>query len=552
VYSCDEFASVDGVAHLSGAPSKRVGRYVLGHRIGVGGMAEVYLGRLLGPVGFQRSVAVKRLHPHLSGDPAFVAMFLDEVRLAASVQHPNVVDTIDVVLEGGEVFLVMEYVQGESLAQLLQSCREEKRTIDLDVIVAVISGALHGLHAAHQAKDEKGEPLHIVHRDVSPHNILVGVDGVARVLDFGVAKATGRAQSTRAGQAKGKLAYMSPEQLRGGDVDRRVDVYAAGIVLWEALTGRRLFLGNSEPETMNNVIEAIVEPPSTHAPQVPPRLDEIVLRALDRDPDRRFSTAQQMAIALEACFSSASPAKVGDWVAIVAMDALEVRARHVASIEQVVRDAAASGTALDKGARVTLSETMMALGAAHGEKGTVRDVPVASSPAGDAFLAAPRARSFRRGRSAWVVGGLGLVIVGTAVGGLRTAPIGERSASIAAVAPTPASEPSSDAIDIQDVPSASAGKSDSPTSSAEPPTRPTNPGARTPSASSATASSAGAVSTRRPHRAPFGAQQMPSRSSAGPATSTSALSPVAGQGACPIRSYVDQDGLLRFTRECSP
>src|SRR4051794_29784074 len=188
-----------------------VGRYALYGEIASGGMATVHFGRLLGPVGFSRTVAVKRLHAHLAKDPEFVSMFLDEARLAARVRHPNVVPTLDVVAAQGELFLVMEYVQGESFARLLHVTKSNGQRIPRDIVCAVLASVLHGLHAAHEAKSERGEALGIVHRDVSPQNILVGVDGIARVLDFGIAKAAGRAQVTREGQVRGKMAYIAPE-----------------------------------------------------------------------------------------------------------------------------------------------------------------------------------------------------------------------------------------------------------------------------------------------------------------------------------------------------
>ena len=207
-----------------------LGRYALFEAIASGGMASVHLGRLMGPVGFARTVAIKRLHETFAHDPEFVAMFLDEARLAARIRHPNVVPTLDVVAEQQELLLVMEFVAGESLSLLLKNARARDVPPPIPVLVDVMIGVLHGLHAAHEAKSEKGEPLDIVHRDVSPQNILVGTDGVARVLDFGVAKAVGRAKHTREGQLKGKMQYMPPEQITGKSVTRSVDIYAASVV----------------------------------------------------------------------------------------------------------------------------------------------------------------------------------------------------------------------------------------------------------------------------------------------------------------------------------
>ncbi|HSQ67748.1 MAG TPA: serine/threonine-protein kinase, partial [Polyangiaceae bacterium] len=225
----------EGTQQASG--SRVIGRYVLCDAIASGGMATVHLGRLLGPVGFSRTVAIKRLHPHFARDPEFVAMFLDEARLAARIRHPNVVSTLDVVVLQGELFVVMDYVHGEALSKLIRA----NGAVPPPIAASIIAGVLYGLHAAHEAKTDDGAPLHIVHRDISPQNVLVGVDGSARVVDFGVAKAVGRLQTTREGALKGKIAYMSPEQISTDSVDRRTDIYAASVVLWEMLTGKRLY-----------------------------------------------------------------------------------------------------------------------------------------------------------------------------------------------------------------------------------------------------------------------------------------------------------------------
>src|ERR1019366_2190828 len=215
---------------------RTIGRYIVYGEIASGGMATVHFGRLTGVAGFARSVAIKRLHPQYARDPDFVKMFLDEARLAARITHPNVVATLDVVSEGEDLLLVMDYVRGVSLSQLSRIMRARGERIPPLIVSGVIAGVLHGLHAAHEAKSETGQRLDIVHRDVSPQNCLVGTDGVARVLDFGVAKAAGRLQTTRDGQLKGKLSYMAPEQIHGATVTRRTDIYAASVVLWETLT----------------------------------------------------------------------------------------------------------------------------------------------------------------------------------------------------------------------------------------------------------------------------------------------------------------------------
>jgi serine/threonine protein kinase len=326
------------------ATPKLVGRYALFEEIACGGMAAVHVGRLVGPVGFSRTVAIKRLHPQFAKDPEFVTMFLDEARLAARVRHPNVVPTLDVVAAQGELFLVMEYVQGESFARLLYLMKNAGKRAPREMVCAIVASVLHGLHAAHEAKSERGEPLGIVHRDVSPQNILVGVDGIARVLDFGIAKAAGRAQVTREGQVRGKMAYIAPEQLQNSAADRKADVYAAAVVLWEALTGERLFLGESESATIAKVLAGEVLPPSSVVPDIPRELDAVVMRGLNRDRSARFETARDMARALEACGPLPTATQIGEWVEETAGTALANRARIVSQVEQIEDFPSAEGS----------------------------------------------------------------------------------------------------------------------------------------------------------------------------------------------------------------
>jgi eukaryotic-like serine/threonine-protein kinase len=314
------------------AGALQLGRYSVFAELASGGMATVYLGRMSGAVGFGRTVAIKRLHPHLSRDPEFVSMFLDEARLAARVQHPNVVPTLDVVTEGNELFLVFEYIKGETLGGLLRAARKSDLPIPVPVTVAIVVGILNGLHAAHEAKDEQGAHLHIVHRDVSPQNVIVGSDGVARVLDFGVAKATSRLQTTRDGQIKGKISYMAPEQI-AGQATRRSDIYAAGVVLWEALALSRLFVGENDAQLLHSIIAPKIEPPSRHNAGVSPALDRIVMQALSADPAARFATAREMAEALDACMRPASANQVAEWLESMAGPALRARSEVVAEIE---------------------------------------------------------------------------------------------------------------------------------------------------------------------------------------------------------------------------
>jgi serine/threonine-protein kinase len=309
------------------------GRYELYGEIASGGMATIYLGRLQGPVGFSRFVAVKRLHPHYAKEAQFVSMFLDEARLAAQVRHPNVVPTLDILATEGELFVVMECVQGESLAKLFKAVTDRGEKIPPRIAAAIAVGMLHGLHAAHEARSARGEPLAIVHRDVSPQNVLVGTDGVSRVLDFGIAKATGRIHETRDGQVKGKLPYMAPEQLRGEPLTRQTDIYAASVVLWETLTGQWCFDGPNDGAIIAKVFEGAVPPPSRVEPAVPRALDEVLRRGLARDKSQRWATAREMAIAIERVIAPASAYEVGDWVERNAGEELAKRAAQIAEVE---------------------------------------------------------------------------------------------------------------------------------------------------------------------------------------------------------------------------
>jgi serine/threonine-protein kinase len=320
----------DSTEHASARP---IGRYLLFGEIASGGMATVHLGRLNGPAGFARTVAVKRLHPQYAKDPDFVAMFLDEARLAARIRHPNVVPTLDIVETDGEIFLVMEYVQGASLSRLLRAAANEKRPPDPWLVATLVSGVLHGLHAAHEARSELGGPLEIVHRDVSPQNVLIGVDGTPRLLDFGVAKAVGRLQTTREGQVKGKFAYMAPEQIYGRGVTRQADVYSAAVVAWEALTGRRLFTADNEAAIVNAVLHDPIPRPSDIAPDLPRELDAVVMRGLERDATRRYATARDMALALERLGGIAPASEVGAWVDSLVHTELAERQSRIAEIE---------------------------------------------------------------------------------------------------------------------------------------------------------------------------------------------------------------------------
>ncbi|HRI68930.1 MAG TPA: serine/threonine-protein kinase, partial [Polyangium sp.] len=312
-------------------------RYRVYDEIAAGGMATVHLGTLVGDVGFSRLVAVKRLHPHFSKDRSIVTMFTDEARIAARIRHPNVVTTLDVISRDGEVFLVMEYVHGEPFSKLLLSTSKRKEKVPPRIVGAVMSSALHGLHAAHEAKDVRGRPLGIVHRDISPQNIIVGTDGIARVLDFGIARAAGRLYQTNDGAVKGKLAYMSPEQLMSEPIDRRSDIYAAGVVLWEALTCKRLHAGGGDALVRSRITQPKIDPPSMHVKDLPPYFDEVAMRAMCPAAGDRFPTALAMAEALEVAGMIANPSEVAAWVESLASETLAERATIIERIENAER-----------------------------------------------------------------------------------------------------------------------------------------------------------------------------------------------------------------------
>ncbi len=337
---CDRIAVLrDGrtAETLVGAPSSprlAEGRYTIYDEIASGGMATVHLGKARGAFGFSNTVAIKRLFPQMAKDPEFVAMFLDEARLASRVRHPNVVTVLDVLSEGGELCLVMEYVEGESLSVLSRALREAKKPIPIPIAVAITSSILHGLHAAHQATDQLGVPLGLVHRDVSPQNVIVGVDGVARLIDFGIAKAAGRSSVSRDGQLKGKIPYMAPEQIQGGVINHRTDIYGAAVILWELLSGERLFDGETQGIILGLVLDDVVHKASEYNPLVSAELDALTLRGLDRDSSQRFDSARAFALELEALVRPAMPAEVSEWVHVNARASLALRSEKLARMER--------------------------------------------------------------------------------------------------------------------------------------------------------------------------------------------------------------------------
>lgn len=329
----------------------RVGRYDLVTRIGAGGMASVYLARSGAALRFGRSfervVAVKLMHPHLASDEGFVEMFLNEARMAAMVQHRNVVSVLDVGIDEQTLFAVMDYIEGDTLAAIQGTAASLGRGVPLGVVLRVILDALAGLDAAHEIRDESGELLHLVHRDVTPQNILVGVDGVARLSDFGVARARGSVVQTHAGMLKGKLSYMAPEHLAGAPLDRRADLFAMGVTLWETLALRRLFPGRHSYESARRDALVPYRSLTEFSRAVPPALDAICRRALAHDPDERFATAAEFSDAIEQELGDAvaSAQELGGFLAAVAHEKIEREREALRVAARPERNASRSGRA---------------------------------------------------------------------------------------------------------------------------------------------------------------------------------------------------------------
>ncbi len=296
-----------GVTPASLGRGTRLGRYELLASIGLGGMAKVWAARQSGHGGFAKVVAVKTILPHLSRETDFQRLFVDEARVASLVHHPNVCEIFELSEEGQVLFLVMEWVDGDSLIKLLKPAADFL-PIDPRIAARIAAETCAGLHAAHTQLDADGKPLTIVHRDVSPHNVLLSAEGMVKVTDFGVAKAAGQTHDqTVAGQLKGKLEYMSPEQISGTAVDGRTDVFGMGGVIYEATTGVQPFAASGDLEVMTKIVEGRLTPPSAHVQGYPRELEAIVMQAMAADPARRFASADQMRLALEAWVSRSGP-----------------------------------------------------------------------------------------------------------------------------------------------------------------------------------------------------------------------------------------------------
>jgi serine/threonine-protein kinase len=278
-----------------------IGKYQLCFRLASGGMARVYLARIQGPAGFEKLVALKRIHSHLADQPEFIEMFLDEARIASRINHPNICQVFDFGQDQGAYYISMEFLLGETAGRVAGALNK-KEDVDSDrwgcIAARIVAEAAEGLHAAHELKGDDGESMKVVHRDVSPHNIFITYDGAVKVVDFGIASAANRLHTTNEGTLKGRWPYMAPEQIQGGKIDRRVDIWALGVTLWEMLTRRRLFKRKNDAETIMAVVYGRFPTPSEVVEDLPKELDAVVMKALEREPDRRFQTAREMGQAI--------------------------------------------------------------------------------------------------------------------------------------------------------------------------------------------------------------------------------------------------------------
>lgn len=278
----------------------KFGKFVLLRKIGAGGMAEVYKAKAVGMDGFERTIGLKLILPQLSSDPEFVKMFIKEAKLSALLQHKNIVQVFDLGTVGNRYFIAMEFLEGKNLVDILKSCAKAQKKLPVDIGVFIIREVANALAYAHEKKDSHGNSMNIIHRDISPSNIIVCYDGVVKLLDFGIARAALKAKDhqTVTTTFKGKFSYMAPEQVEGLPIDYRIDIFALGIVFYEALTMKRLFKGANEFDTMRRIREMKILPPSKFNPEIPKSLDQIVLKCLERDRNKRYQSARELAEAL--------------------------------------------------------------------------------------------------------------------------------------------------------------------------------------------------------------------------------------------------------------
>lgn len=372
-------------------PGQTVGRYEFLVPIAQGGMAAVWAARLKGTRGFSKTVAVKMMLPTISDDPQFEQMFLDEAQIASRIRHPNCVEILDLGEQDDLLYLVMEWVDGEPLSSIRRAAAK-KEGIPRPVAVKIVADAAAGLHAAHELKDEEGKLIGIVHRDISPQNILITFDGVVKIVDFGVAKAAGRtSEATSAGQIKGKPPYMSPEQALGKDVDRRTDVFALGIILYQLTTGKHPFRGESDIVTLQNIVsERPIIPPRAYDRDYPKPLEAVVMKALERDADKRYKSAAELEAALDRVFPPTVPRvrteDVGKFVSSLLGERGEERRT---ALRDAIKQADERGAHGDAMPATTLGRPLGELGTTVGMPPTAGRPQLTSSPTHPSGVSGP-------------------------------------------------------------------------------------------------------------------------------------------------------------------
>ncbi len=309
-------------------PPTQFGPYHLIERIALGGMAEVFLAVRPGMEGFEKELAIKRIRPHLSGEEAFVKMFLHEARLAAQLHHPHIVQIYDLGQMAGSYYIAMEHIFGRDMSRVVPKAEQLGIRFPLEYALYIAAATLDALAYAHAKRDDEGRPMNIVHRDVTPENIMVSWTGTVKILDFGIAKATTQTDPTRAGEIKGKLSYMSPEQAMGKQLDARSDVFGLAVVLYEWLTGYKLFTGENELAVLKSIVEGKIYPPSYFREDIPEEIERILMRALEKDRDRRPSTATEMQYELQQWLNDAefvpTPTHLANFMKQIFADELEV------------------------------------------------------------------------------------------------------------------------------------------------------------------------------------------------------------------------------------
>jgi serine/threonine-protein kinase len=363
-----------------------LGRYRVVDEIGIGGMASVHLARMDGPGGFQKWVAIKKIHSHLVEDDSFVQMFLDEARIAARISHPNVATVFDLGKAEDTYWIAMEYLHGEPLREVMRRTEELGTAMPPEIACRIIADAAEGLHAAHELLGKNGEKLQLVHRDVTPHNLFVTYDGTTKVVDFGIAKFSSRMSSTRAGTLKGKLAYMSPEQVHGEPIDRRTDIFALGVVLWELTTGQRLFRSESDLDTLAKVQECNVPRPSTLIRGYPLDLEKIVMKALAKNKGERFKTARELSRALQSLLMRRglfiASDEVANYVQSIFTDRIQKREAHLKWAAEVTQTISIGVDPVTSLPRIGQPESSMGSDVQKAPSTAQKPRPAAGMPAG--------------------------------------------------------------------------------------------------------------------------------------------------------------------------